>query len=423
MHDDLAKQFDASYGGFGFDPQQPQVPKFPEPANLVFLLEQAQRKEPAKDALKMAVATLDHMARGGIRDHLGGGFHRYSVDRFWRIPHFEKMLYDNGQLASVYSQAFRQTKNPEYRRVVAELVDFLLREMTSPEGAFYAALDAESEDEEGKFYRWTREEIRETLSDTQYGLFAPAYGIENPPNFEREFYAPQLSQSKVAIAKKLNLSAGQWERQAAPIRQILLERRNKRPRPLTDTKILAGWNGLMIRGLADAAQAFDEPRYAAAGERAADFILTRLRDQDGRLRRSYGKQGARLTAYLDDHAYLVHGLIGLHQATGNRRWLDAAQRLTDDQIQRFWDEKSGGFYFTPDDHESLLARSRSQVDGALPSGNSLAALNLLELAKLLDKPDYRERAERTIRSVSGLLLSAPSASPYMALAVQRLLDS
>ncbi len=427
VQQDLAEQYDSRYGGFGYVAQDPQRPKFPEPANLVFLLDRARRlpesSEARRQALEMLQGTLDGMARGGIRDHLGGGFHRYSVDRFWRIPHFEKMLYDNGQLASVYSEAYALTGREEYRRVVEEIFEFTKREMTSSEGGFFAALDAESEHVEGKFYRWSRAEVRELLGEKDDALLAAVYGLDGEPNFEDEFYVPQLEASWQTLAEQQGMPEQALHDRLQEIRQRLLEARNRRPRPRTDDKILTGWNGLMIRGLADAGRVFQEPRYLEAAERAAHFVLDKLRTDDGRLLRTYGKGEAKLNAYLNDYAFLVDGLIGLHQATGNRRWLEEAHRLTEQQLELFWDERRGGFYFTSDDHESLIARIRDPFDGAEPAGNSVAAQNLIYLGRELAIADYASKADRTIQSVSATLSKTPIGAPRMAVAVaQRLAD-
>ncbi|MCO6459638.1 MAG: thioredoxin domain-containing protein, partial [Pirellulaceae bacterium] len=424
----LAEQFDPTYGGFGYVEADPQRPKFPEASNLLFLIDRLrrlpdERSEARDEARRMLDVTLGRLAMGGIRDHLGGGFHRYSVDRYWQIPHFEKMLYDNGQLASVYSEAYALTGNAEYRQVVEELADFVLREMTSPGGAFYSALDAESEHVEGKFYRWEMEQVEELLGADGFALLAGVYGLDAEANFEEQFYVPQLSQPFHELAEARQLTAAELHARLAPLRQRLLEARNQRPRPLTDDKILTSWNGLMIRGLADAGRLLREPRYVAAAERAARFVMQHLRDQDGRLLRTYGQGQARLNAYLNDYAFLVDGLIGLHLATGDQEWLAEARRLTDKQLELFWDEKEGGFYFTSGDHESLLARIRDPLDGAQPAGNSVAAQNLLYLAAKLNEPAYRQRAERTIQAISGWLRTAPSGSPRMAVAVAEWLET
>ncbi|MFP6619274.1 MAG: thioredoxin domain-containing protein, partial [Pirellulaceae bacterium] len=420
----LAQQFDDQFGGFGYSPTNPDRPKFPEPANLVFLVyrvraEKAAGKD-AQEALKMLRFTLDRMGMGGIRDHLGGGFHRYSVDRFWRIPHFEKMLYDNGQLASVYAEAFQLTADENYHRILREMLDFVLREMTDPEGGFYSALDAESEDIEGKFYRWEKEEVEKLLSKEEFKIFAVVYGLDRSPNFEEEYYAPQLSRSMLELAGEQGIKPAELEAKLLPIRRKLLAHRDKRPRPLTDTKILTGWNGLMIRGFADAGRILKEPRYIQAAERAANFVLEKLTHKKGRLLRTYGNKEAKFNAYLVDYAFLVDGLLGLHEATGAERWLQQADRLMQLQLKLFWDDQRGGFFFTSEDHESLLARSKNPLDGARPSGNSVSAQNLIYLGKVLKNEEYLDHAEKTVRSISGMLAAAPAAATRMTVAVGQL---
>jgi len=412
----LAADFDERWGGFGFSEINPQAPKFPEPGNLVFLLD---RYERTKDeaALNMAIRTLEMMAQGGIRDHIGGGFHRYSVDRYWRIPHFEKMLYDNGQLASVYADAYRLTGREDFARVVREMLDFTITEMQEEGGAFYSALDAESEAVEGKFYRWTREELKEVLEEKEYDLFAAIYGINDEPNFEEEYYAPQLSKPLAESAKERGVTEAALVAQLRPIHAKLLKVRNKRTRPLTDTKLLTGWNGLMIAGFADAGRILKEPRYIKAAEQAAKFVLENLQKEDGRLYRTYGEGEAKLNAYVSDYAFLVDGLLSLHEATDNEEYLTAAKKLTEKQIELFWDETRGGFYFTSIDHEVLLARTKKLVDGAVPAGNSVSVRNLLRLSNLVDEPKFEAQAKKTTLAAADLLSRAPHAAPRMLVGV------
>ena len=422
----LNDQFDAKFGGFGFVEADPRRPKFPEPSNLLFVLDRVRRLRAAgqddAEPLGQLVTSLERMSMGGIRDHLGGGFHRYSVDRFWHIPHFEKMLYDNGQLATIYTEAFLLTEREDFRRVVDELLTFVLRELTDERGGFYSALDAESEGDEGKFYRWEKDELEKLLTKDEFAVFAAAYGIQDEPNFDEKYFVPQFAKpfADIAAAHKTNDTA--LEKQLAPIRTKLLAARATRPRPLTDTKVLTSWNGLMIRGFSDAGRGLKNPRYIAAATKAADFALTQLRAPDGRLRRTFGQGEAKLNAYVDDYAFLVDGLIALHKATGEEKWLRAADELTAKQIELFWDERRGGCFFTSGDHESLLARAKDFTDGAEPSGNSVSADNLVYLARALKKPDYRKQAEQTIHSASSLLQNAPSAVPRLAVALAALLD-
>ncbi|MEO8496867.1 MAG: DUF255 domain-containing protein, partial [Planctomycetota bacterium] len=423
----LDDQYDPEYGGFGYSPTNPHRPKFPEPPNLDFLIHRLQsgklNEADAATATKLLVGTLERMAMGGIRDHLGGGFHRYSVDRFWRIPHFEKMLYDNGQLASVYAEAHVLTGREDFKRVTDELLAFVSREMTDERGGFVSALDAESEDEEGKFYRWEKAEVEKLLSPEEFKLFAEVYGLDAEPNFDAEYYAPQLTKSPTDLAEQTGLAAAELEAKLAPIRAKLLAARNERERPLTDTKILTSWNGLMIRGFADSGRLLQNEAYIAAASRAAAFVLAELRTEDGRLERTYGQGKSALNAYLDDYAFLVDGLIALHRATGDKKWLKSAEELTAKQIELFWDEKNGGFYFTSGDHETLLARGRDPIDGVEPSGNSVSASNLVYLGQTLDKPEHLERAKRTIDAAAAILQQSPAAVPRMCVAYQAWLEA
>jgi hypothetical protein len=417
----LDEQYDPKYGGFGYGPN-PRQPKFPEPSNLVFLIDRVQRHKDAK-AQEMLVGSLAGMQQGGIRDHLGGGFHRYSVDRYWQIPHFEKMLYDNGQLASVYAEAFALTGRDDFRRTTQELCDFLLREMRDETGGFYTAIDADSEGEEGKFYRWDKAEVEKALSADEFALFAQVYGLDREPNFEEKFYAPQLSKPLADVAKELSLSEADLEARLVPIRQKLLTVRSQRIRPITDTKLLAADNGLAIGGLADAGRILKEPRYIEAATQAAEFVLTKLRTADGRLKRTYSAGEARLNAYVNDYAFVVDGLLRLHRASGDKRWLTAAGELTDKQIELFADEAGGGFYFTSKDHEALLARGKEIVDTAVPSGNSVSADNLVRLAVLLDRPEYLPRASKTILAAATILEGSPSSVPRMAAVIPALIEA
>jgi uncharacterized protein len=408
----LHAQFDPKHGGFGYSPET-RRPKFPEPSNLVFLLARIERDQ-SERARTMLEKTLAHMAQGGLRDHVGGGFHRYTVDSQWQIPHFEKMLYDNAQLAGVYAKAHALTGRDDFRRVAIEVCDFVLREMTSEGGAFYAAIDAESEAEEGKFYRWEKAEVERALTTEEWQLFAQVYGLDGDPNFEEQYYVPQLARPLSESAAEMQLSEAALEARLAPIRAKLFAVRAKRPRPKTDIKILTADNGLMIAGLADAGRILKEPKYVAAAGRAAEFVLQHLRTEDGRLLRSFAGGEAKLNGYLDDYAFLAHGLLRLHEATGDARWLEEADAITAKQIELLADEKAGGFFFTTSDHETLLVRHKELADNALPAGNSVAAGNLLALARARKKPEYLRLAEKTIATTAAAMQSTPSLAPWMA---------
>jgi uncharacterized protein YyaL (SSP411 family) len=414
----LAEQFDPKYGGFGYDEIQWQRPKFPEPPNLFYLLDHFRRTKDEKTK-EMLIHTLQHMRRGGIYDHVGGGFHRYSVDRMWRIPHFEKMLYDNGQLASVYAIAGSLLERDDLGQVAEETCDFVLREMTSPEGGFYAALDAESEGEEGKFQRWTKDELKSLLTESEFEFVSKQFALQKDPNFEEKYYVLNIDTALLETPFLTNLYKNGW----SEIRAKLLAARDKRKKPLTDTKIVVADNGLMIAGLADTGRLRKKPQYIAAAKKAADFILTKMQTADGRLLRSYAGGEAKLNAYLNDYAFFTYGLIALHRATGEEKWLQAAEKITAKQIELFADPRGGGFYFTSKDHEALIARAKDPIDGAVPAGNSVAAGNLIYLAKEAKQPDWLTIAEKSIQSNAGLLEQAPSAAPWMAMNVAALLDA
>ncbi len=372
----------------------------------------------------MLLKTLDGMISGAMFDHLGGGFHRYSVDRRWQIPHFEKMLYDNGQLVSVYSEAYRETKRDEYRRVVEATCDFVLRELKAPGGAFYSALDADSEGEEGKFYRWTKAEIAQAAEQIDdFAIAADAYRLGGEPNFEEKFFAPDPRRTLSEIAKEQKVTFAELDQRLAPIRQAMFGIRAARQRPITDDKILTAWNGLMIAGLADAGRMLDRDDYVTAAQQAAEFILKELRDQDGKFRRSFAGGKATLNAYVDDYAFFAAGLIALHRATGDDRWLTEAKAVTDKQLALFWDDSAGGFFFTSNDHPSLIVRAKDPVDGAIPAGASVAAENLQYLAGQIPDTDYNQRLKSTLESFSPMFKQGPAGVPRVAAVLARYLDS
>ena len=415
----LAGTHDAKFGGFDFNPARANAPKFPVPSKLALLLYAADRDK--DDTLRAKITfTLDAMAAGGIRDHLAGGFHRYSTDRAWKVPHFEKMLYDNAQLADVYVEAFRQTKDPAYKLIAEEICDFVLREMTDKQGGFFSALDADSEDVEGKSYVWSEREVDQLLgSDAE--SFKLAYGLLEKNSFEVGYVLHQ-PQSLDQVASKLKLSPDDLEKRLASAKQKLLTARSRRPQPLTDDKVLTGWNGLMIRALSNAGARLNRADYLNAAERAAMFVVTELRDKEGRLRRTYRGSASPIKAYLDDYTYLVDGLIALHLANRDPKWLNAASKLTDDQLQLFWDEQNSGFFFTATDHEVLLARSKDRYDSVVPSGNSVAVRNLLRLAALTKNDSYRDKAEATLKAAASSMQDSPGGFANMALGLFEFLD-
>jgi uncharacterized protein len=413
--DSLKGQFDHTYGGFGSAERNFRGPKFPMPSALLLFQHEAK----SKDLDEMVQVALDHMARGGIYDQVGGGFHRYSTERTWTVPHFEKMLYDNAQLLEVYAGAYQSTENSAYERVLRQTLAFVEREMTSPDGGFYSALDADADGEEGQFYVWTDKEIDAALgNDKDAALFKKVYGADGELNFESKRILV-LPMSVADRAQELKLSEARLEARIAPLRQKLFDVRAKRPRPFLDTKILTAWNGEMIAGEALAGQALGDKKAIETAARAAEFLLSHMRTKDGRLLRTYGaapgqKAAPRLKAYLDDYSYLVHGLLCLHDATGDKRWLDEAKALTDVMIQYHADKDSGGFFYTANDAEKLFARAKDQYDGAQPSGNSVAARNLVRLWIKTGEEKYAKEAERTFKALAGTLKSNPASLPALA---------
>jgi uncharacterized protein len=414
--DYLRTRYNAAYGGFG------SAPKFPSPTNLELLLSEYQLKND-NSPLKMTRHTLDMMAYGGMYDQIGGGFHRYSVDAKWLVPHFEKMLYDNAQLAKVYLQAYQLTKNPLYRRVADETFGFIFREMTSPEGGFYSALDAETDAEEGKYYVWTDEEIQKTLGKKEAKLFMAVYGVDKGANFEGKsiLYLPNPTEKAAEQAKKV--SEAQLLEELTPLKTKLLKAREKRKRPLLDTKVIVSWNGLMVDAFAYGYEVLGDTRYRDAATKAADFILKEMRGEDGRLMHTYRNGVVKYDGYLDDYAFFVRGLLALHRATDDERWLREARGLTDTMIQLFWDDEGGGFYFTLADQQHLLVRTKNPYDSAIPSGNAVAANNLLALAQRTGEKTYLDRAEKTLQSFTGMMAQSPGGFMQMLLALNRYLST
>jgi len=417
----LREMYDREHGGFGFSPTNPNRPKFPVPPRLLLLLSAAER-ENDDAALAMVTHTLDRMAAGGIHDHLGGGFHRYSTDRFWRVPHFEKMLYDNAQLADVYLQAFRKTKNPAYRDVAERLFDFVLRELTDPDGGFFSALDADTDGIEGKSYLWKLAEIEPLLSANEVELARRAFGFDREAEFP-EGHVLTLTATVDQVAQQTQSTPADVAQRLQAIRFKLLTARQKRPAVLRDDKIQTGWNGLMVGAFARGGEMLKEPRYLKTAERAAMFVLTKLRTDKGRLLHSICNGRAGDAAFLDDYAFLVDGLLALQLATKDDKWLNAARRLTDQQLELFWDDKGKGFYFTSSDSEELLVRGKSASDTVVPAGNSVAARNLLRLASATGEASYRDRARETLEVFASQISEAPASLTYMALALSEFLDS
>jgi uncharacterized protein YyaL (SSP411 family) len=405
----LERTFDFRHGGFS------GAPKFPHPMDLRVLLRVWQR-ERRDGILEMVTLTLDKMAAGGIYDQLGGGFHRYSVDERWLVPHFEKMLYDNALLAVAYTEAYQATGRDEYARIVRETLDYVLREMTHENGAFYSTQDADSEGEEGKFYVWTPEEIEQLLGAEQAKTFCYVYDVSDAGNFERRNILNR-PKTLAQCAKILNREPEDLGRELAASRARLLEARSQRVWPGLDDKVLVSWNALMIEAFALAASVFDEERYRTAAEKAGRFLLDTLRDQRGRLLHSWRSGQARFNAYLDDYACLANAFVTLYETTFDERWIDEAVALADTIVAQFADPQGGGFFYTAADHEKLIARHKDIQDSSVPSGNGMAATALVRLGKRCGRADYLEQAAATIQAFALLLQQHPTASGQMLIAL------
>lgn len=417
---ELTGRFDEQYGGFG------DAPKFPTPHTLLFLLRYWKRTGSA-DALRMVETTLHAMRRGGIYDHLGFGFHRYSTDNQWLTPHFEKMLYDQALLAMAYIEAYQATHHEEYARTTREIFAYVLRDMTAPEGGFYSAEDADSEGSEGKFYLWTQAEIRRIFTPEEAEFVSPIFNIKQEGNFQEQTAASPTGENILHLKQSL-AELEPIEEKFAQIRQRLFDVRAQRVHPHKDDKILTDWNGLMIAALAKGAQAFDAPEYADAAARAAQFILTKLRRNDKRLLHRYRDGEAAVPAYADDYAFFIWGLIELYEATFNPKYLKHALKLNADFLAHFWDaaptlapsrgeeegdvlfdQEIGGFFFTADDSEPLPIRQKHILDQAIPSSNAVALLNLLRLGRLTANPKFEENVSCFTAAISGNLMQSPSA--------------
>ena len=428
----LGHQFDKVEGGFG------GAPKFPRPVTLNFLLHMYHRdganSEAGQQALALNLFTLRKMAAGGMHDQLGGGFHRYSVDALWRVPHFEKMLYDQAQLASVYVTAFQSTRDPAFERVARDTLDYVRRDMTSPDGGFYSAEDADSlpnekstEKVEGAFYVWTKDEIDQVLGASAAAIFDFRYGVEahgntpegSDPHGELRNQnvlfaehtlaetAKHFARSEKEISDSLGKSAAQ-----------LLAVREKRPRPHLDDKIITAWNGLMISAYARGAQILSDDSYLAAATKAAEFVRQNLyRESDHTLLRSYRNGPAAIPGFADDYAFYIQGLLDLYEASFDVQWLQLAEQLQATMDRLFWDDKGGGYFTSTGQDASILLRMKEDNDNAEPAPSSVAALNLFRLAQMRDAPDLRERGEKTIAAFGGALQHYPTALPQLLVAL------
>jgi hypothetical protein len=401
---DLGEAFDPVWGGFS------RAPKFPRPGELFFLLRQAQAGN--AQARDMALFSLKKMASGGVVDQLGGGFCRYSVDEQWAIPHFEKMLYDNGPLLHLYADAWALSGETLFKDTAEGIVDWLLREMHAPEGGFYSALDADSEGHEGKFYVWTPDEVRARLSAEEYAVAAPVYGFDLPPNFENAHWNPILARPLEAVAAELGLAESEAAARLKNARQRLFAARETRVRPGRDDKQLTSWNALMIAGLAHAGRVMNRPDWIAEAHAAIDFLHVNLW-RDGRLCASFKHGEARLNAYLDDYAFLLDALLETLQAGYRKQDMAWAQELAEALLAHFEDANAGGFFFTSHDHEALISRPKPGYDNATPSGNGVAAFALQRLGYLLGEPRYHEAAARCLHLFHAQMTQQPIAYPTL----------
>ncbi len=393
--DELRRTFDPRWGGFG------GAPKFPQPMTMEFVLRRAVRGSP--DAMEMLVLTLDRMAEGGIYDHVGGGFARYATDASWHVPHFEKMLYDNAQLLQLYTRSWQLTRNPRYRDVATRTAQYLLREMQHPQGGFWSSQDADSDGVEGRFFVWTWDELVTLVGED----VSTCFGATPAGNWEgtNVLWRPTPVST---LARSLGRDAGELTAELTRARERLFERREARVRPAVDDKILAAWNGLAIRALVEAGRAFEEPSYTGAAERAASFVLAHLRDDRGRLARSWREGRLGGPAFADDHAAMALACLTLYETTFELRWFEAARALVDELLERFVDAERGGFFQTGDDAEKLLVRPKDLYDNAVPSGNSSAAEVLQRVALLTGEGAYARAAAGALQLVRDAMSRAPA---------------
>jgi uncharacterized protein YyaL (SSP411 family) len=412
--DYLVQSFDPQYGGFG------KAPKFPHPISIEHLLRHwfttVHSKEPDQQAQTAALFSLNKMASGGLFDHLGGGFCRYSVDEQWMIPHFEKMLYDNGPLLALYSQAWQITGERFFKQIAEETGDWVMREMQSPEGGYYSTLDADSEGEEGKFYLWTPEEVKTLLTDDEFKVFALRFGLDKEPNFEGRWHL-HYCQDIGEVAHQAHIAPETVQHLLDSAHQKLFKTRQQRIWPARDEKILGAWNGLMIKGMATAGRHLGRADFLQSAERALDFVRTHLW-QDGRLLATCKDGKAHLPAYLDDYAFLMDGTLELLQAHWRDGDLDFALALADVLLTHFQDPRKGGFYFTADDHEPLIQRPKPIHDDALPAGNGIAAQVFIKLGHLLGSMSYLVAGERTLKWAWPSIEQLPSACTGLLLALE-----
>jgi len=407
----LRRSFDSNYGGFG------QAPKFPHPMDLQLLVRLAERSG-QQGPLDMVRLTLDRMAGGGIYDHLGGGFARYSVDARWLVPHFEKMLYDNALLTGAYLDAYLNTGDENYSRVVRETLDYIIRDMTDPAGGFYSTEDADSEGHEGLFYTWTPDEIEAVLGHRRGTTFGRVYDVSDVGNFEGRNIL-NLPKTLEQCAKILDREPAELATELADDREKLFAAREKRVHPGKDDKVIVAWNGLMIDAMARAGAALNEPEYVITADEVAGFICGRMRRDDGKLLHTFRKGHAKLEAYLDDYASLANSLVTLYEANFKERWIDEAVQLMEIVLKEYSDPNGGGFFYTAAGHEQLIARNKELTDSSTPSGNALAATALLRLGRLLGRGEYLDAAESAMAAALPIMQRAPTAAGQMLLALDR----
>ncbi|MFH1892840.1 MAG: thioredoxin domain-containing protein [Candidatus Zixiibacteriota bacterium] len=416
-YDELKGRFDEQRGGFAGSR------KFPIPHNQLFLLRYWKRTGD-QHALAMVEKTLQAMRRGGTFDHVGFGFHRYSTDPDWLLPHFEKMLYDQALLTMAYVEAYQVTGKDEYATTAREILTYVLRDMTSPDGGFYSAEDADSEGEEGKYYVWTLDELKQVLGEEDARIATATYNVLPNGNFKDEATGAgsganilHLTRPLSEVASELALSESELDSKLESTRERLFAYREKRVHPSKDDKILTDWNGLMIASLAKAAQVFDDPQYRDAAEKAAEFVMSNVRSGDGRLLHRFRDGEAAMPAFVDDYAYFVWGLLELYEATFDTEYLKSTIELNDQMLAHFWDDTDGGYFFTADDSEELIHRSKEIYDGATPSGNSVAMLNLLRLARITGDTALESKAAAIAKSFSGSVNTSPSNFTQLMMAV------
>ena len=411
--DELNSKYDEILGGFG------SQPKFPSPHNLLFLMRYWKRYNDGV-ALQMVERTLQKMRMGGIYDHVGFGFHRYSTDRHWLVPHFEKMLYDQAMLVLAYTEAYQITKKEIYKETAEEILEYVMRDMTSPEGGFYSAEDADSEGEEGKFYIWSYKEITKILSKDELELAARIFNILPTGNFLDEATQQKstlnilhLKRPIKELLEELNISKKEFDVKIEIIREKLFSQRKQRIHPLKDDKILTDWNGLMIAAFSKASRILRNKSYQQTAEKAIDFILAKLQQEDGRLLHRYRNEDAAIMANLDDYAFMIWGLLELYETSFNPKYLNEAINLNVKLIDHFWDNESGGFFFTPDDGEELLVREKPVYDGSIPSGNSVAMLNLVKLSKMTSEASLEQKADDLMKTFAKQINRIPSAFSFI----------